>query len=64
MVLGTFGALLISPIPRGIGAYVEFRYSYSSRRKVIDYLIYQDGFLDNKSKFDNYIMLHLSRKQT
>ncbi|XP_071145826.1 chordin-like [Mytilus edulis] len=53
---GTFGALLISPIPRGIGAYVEFRYSYSSRRKVIDYLIYQDGFLDNKRRKLEYFV--------
>jgi hypothetical protein len=41
---------LVSPFSRGIGAYVEFRYSYSTRRKFVDYVVFQDGFLDNKSE--------------
>jgi len=50
IISGTFGALLVSPFSRGIGAYVEFRYSYSTRRKFVDYVVFQDGFLDNKSQ--------------
>lgn len=53
---GTFGALLVSPIPRGIGAYVEFRYSYTTRRKFIDYTVFQDGFLDNKRRKLEYFV--------
>lgn len=53
---GTFGALLVSPFSRGIGAYVEFRYSYSTRRKFVDYVVFQDGFLDNKRRKLEYFV--------